>query len=142
MTARVTKLRRKMAACIDIQHRFVPALANFRAREDAIRSSQMAAGDAVPDSVEDNRDVVVERSVLTHEYRLRAGQAAESLHEVRWLLLVRTHLYKLKDVHARGVRQKSDSGDTIGALNEQVKRMATTYRVAPLEGRSCFWDGS
>ncbi|KAK7022540.1 hypothetical protein R3P38DRAFT_3539761 [Favolaschia claudopus] len=144
MTERTSKLRRKIAAWIDIQHHFFPALANSRAREDAIRSSQMAAGDAIPGVVvssitlwlpsqilaEDNRDVVVKRSVLTHEYRLRVGQAAESLHEVRRLLLVRTHLYKLKDVHARGVRQNTRSSDKIAALNEQVKRAAATYRVA------------
>ncbi|KAK6969028.1 hypothetical protein R3P38DRAFT_2671570 [Favolaschia claudopus] len=143
MTERTSKLRRKIVAWIDIQHSFFPALVNSRAREDEERS-RIAAGDAVPGLLvssitlwlpsqvlaEHNRDVVLKRSVLTHEYRLRVGQAAESLHEVRRLLLVRTHLYKMKDVHARGVKQNTRSADKIAALNEQVKRAAATYRVA------------
>jgi hypothetical protein len=73
---------------------------------------------------------VVQPAVLQHEYRLRVGQASEALHEIRRLLLVHTHLYKLKDRHSRGVRANMRSGDKITALNEQVKRAAAQYRAA------------
>jgi hypothetical protein len=64
------------------------------------------------------------------EYRLRVGQASEALHDVRRGLLVRTHLYQLKDDYSRGVRANMRSGDKIAALNDQIKRSAAGYRAA------------
>jgi hypothetical protein len=61
---------------------------------------------------------------------MRVGQAHESLDEVRRLLLVRTYQYKLKDVHARGVRANTRSNEKIAALNDRVKRAAASYRTA------------
>ncbi|KAK7028741.1 hypothetical protein R3P38DRAFT_2937983 [Favolaschia claudopus] len=143
MMERTSKLRRKVSAWIDIQHRFFPGLANSRARDDELRARE-AAGEPIPGVEvprlklwlpsqvlgENNRDVVVKRSILQYEYRLRVAQASEALHEVRRLLLVRTHLYKMKDTHARGVKQNTRSADKIAALNDQIKRAAATYRVA------------
>ncbi|KAK7013051.1 hypothetical protein R3P38DRAFT_2639870 [Favolaschia claudopus] len=143
MTERTSKLRRKVSAWIDIQHRFFPGLANSRARDDELRARE-AAGEPVPGVevprlklwlpsqvlAEANRDIVIKRSILQYEYRLRVAQASEALHEVRRLLLVRTHLYKMKDAHARGVKQNTRSADKIAALNDQIKRAAATYRVA------------
>ncbi|KAF7364230.1 hypothetical protein MSAN_01082600 [Mycena sanguinolenta] len=77
-----------------------------------------------------SREVFLKKTVFEHEYRLRVGQASEALHEVRRLLLVRTHLYKMKDTHSRGVRANMRSGDKISALNDQIKRAAATYRAA------------
>jgi hypothetical protein len=45
-------------------------------------------------------------------------------------LLVRTHQYKLKDVHSRGVRENTRSNEKIAALNDRVKREAAAYRAA------------
>ncbi|KAK7026145.1 hypothetical protein R3P38DRAFT_2529348 [Favolaschia claudopus] len=146
MTERTSKLRRKIVAWIDIQTKFFPGLAHIREKEDEARRLAATAkrttipGVAVPDItlwlpsaiiVEAGGNTVrVEPKVFEHEYRLRVGQASEALHEVRRLLLVRTHLYKLKDAHSRGVRANTRSNDKITALNEQVKRAAATYRVA------------
>ncbi|KAF7358324.1 CxC2 domain-containing protein [Mycena venus] len=146
MIERTSKLRRKIFAWIEVQQKFFPALANIRACEDEARArvldgqpipgvpvSSIAlwlpsaiAGAAVPDA----RELVIKKSIFKHEYRLRVGQASEMLHEIRRLLLVRTHLYKLKDTHSRGVRANMRSGDKIAALNEQIKRAAAVYRAA------------
>ncbi|KAK7007802.1 hypothetical protein R3P38DRAFT_3324954 [Favolaschia claudopus] len=142
MTERTSKLRRKILAWIEVQTKFWPALANVREREDSerTRQSEGVAGVKVsaitlwlPSALRASvgaTDVVIQTSVLEMEYRLRVAQAAESLHEIRRLLLVRTHLYKLKDKHMRGVRANTRSADKIAALNEQIKRAASTYRVA------------
>jgi hypothetical protein len=78
----------------------------------------------------DKAEVGMKASVFMHEYRLHIGQASEALHDVRRQLLVRTHLYQLKDDYACGVRANMRSGDRIAALNHQIKRAAGGYRVA------------
>ncbi|KAJ7353091.1 hypothetical protein DFH08DRAFT_956175 [Mycena albidolilacea] len=57
-------------------------------------------------------------------------KAHETLDEVWYLLLVRTHLYKLKDAHTWGVRANMQSADKIAALNDHIKRGAAGYRAA------------
>jgi hypothetical protein len=146
MMERTSKLRRKIVAWIDVQQKFFPALANVRAREDEARA-RVAEGQPVPgvtvSSIKlwlpshvasapaaDAAEIVLKDTVLMHEYRLRVGIAAEALHDVRRYLLVRTHLYKLKDAHSRGVRENMRSADKLAALNEQTKRAAAEYRAA------------
>jgi hypothetical protein len=146
MVERSSKLRRKIFAWIDVQAKFFPGLENVREREDRERAQASTAEATpgipvseiklwLPSSVtggaeEVRREVPVNATAYHHEYRLRVGQAEEALHEVRRLLLVRTHVYKLKDTHARGVRANSRSQDKIAALNGQVQRAADQYRAA------------
>jgi hypothetical protein len=143
MIERTSKLRRKILAWIDVQTRFFPGLKNIREVEDRSRV-QIGSGEPIPGiAVSDiklwlpsaiaatsQNEVPVSRDTYQHEYRLRVGQAQEALHEVRRLLLVRTHLYKLKDTHSRGVRANMRSNDKIAALNGQVQRAAEQYRAA------------
>jgi hypothetical protein len=146
MIERTSKLRRKIVAWAEVQHKFFPALANVRECEDEERTrtsdTQSVPGLRVSDiplwlpsavtaaSEPDVEGVTVAKAVQEHEYRLHVGQANEALHEVRRLLLVRTHLYKLKDTQSRGVRVNMRSGDKIAALNQQVRRAAVQYRSA------------
>lgn len=144
MIERTSKLRRKIFSWIDVQTKFFPGLANVRELEDAARAcaaqSQTVPGIKVSDialwlpstiaAAPPRSDVVCKEDVLDHEYRMRVGQAHEALDEVRRLLLVRTHQYKLKDVHSRGVRENTRSNEKIAALNDRVKREAAAYRAA------------
>ncbi|KAJ7347688.1 hypothetical protein DFH08DRAFT_960121 [Mycena albidolilacea] len=131
---------------MELQAGFFPGLQNMQQREDEERAC-LAEGHAMPGiSVSDLRlwlpsaiaamearsvcEIVVPRAVQEHEYRLRVGQANESLHKVRRLLLVRTHLYKLKDTTSRGVRANMRSQDKILVLNDQIRRAADQYRMA------------
>jgi hypothetical protein len=160
MTERTSKLRRKIFAWIDIQHRFFPALANIRAREDEARA-HLAQGRSVPRVMvsniklwlpsavgaapgPDRLSVRMQKSISMHEYRLQVGQAAEALHDVQRQLLVRTHLYHLKDQYERGIRANMCSGDKIAVLNDQIKRAAAQYRVARNAlvtlGKELNWD--
>ncbi|KAJ6510913.1 hypothetical protein C8R45DRAFT_965557 [Mycena sanguinolenta] len=121
MTERTSKLRRKIFAWIDGQP--IPGIpvSGIALWLPSAIARTAAAG---------LRDVILKSSVFEHEYRLRVGQASEALHEVRRLLLVRTHLYKMKDTHSQGVKANMRSGDKISALNDQIKRAAATYRAA------------
>ncbi|KAF7353234.1 CxC2 domain-containing protein [Mycena sanguinolenta] len=146
MTERTSKLRRKIFTWITIQTNFFPGLQNVRQLEDEERA-RVADGQSVPGiNVSDLKlwlpsaiaaaspsvvhEVPVSKTIQEHEYRLRVGQANEALHEVRRLLLVRTHLYKMKDTQSRGVRANMRSQDKIVALNNQIERAAAQYRVA------------
>ncbi|KAJ7449011.1 hypothetical protein FB451DRAFT_1102933, partial [Mycena latifolia] len=110
MIERCSKLRRKIFAWIDIQAKFYPQLARLRELEDEARARiaavQVVPGIKVSDITlwlpsaiaaapgPDAKSVPIRDDVFEHEYRLRVGQANEALHELRRLLLVRTHLYK------------------------------------------------
>jgi hypothetical protein len=74
-------------------------------------------------------EVTCKDDVYDHEYCLHVAQAHETLDKVRSLLLVRTHLYKLKDAHTWGVRANMRSADKIVALNDCIKCAAAGYRV-------------
>ncbi|KAJ7818926.1 hypothetical protein B0H13DRAFT_2132258 [Mycena leptocephala] len=144
MIERTSKLRRKIVSWIDVQTKFFPGLATVRELEDAARAraarSQAVPGIKVSDiglwlpstiaAAPPRSDVLCKDDICDHEYRMRVGQAHEALDEVRRLLLVRTHQYKLKDVHARGVRANTRSNEKIAALNDRVKRAAASYRAA------------
>ncbi|KAJ7243627.1 hypothetical protein B0H12DRAFT_1022985, partial [Mycena haematopus] len=137
MIERTSKLRRKIFAWTDIQHKFFPALGNVRAREDEARARVQVPDIALwlPSAVamaggRVKTEVGIRSGAYLHEYRLRVAQATQALHDVRRLLLVRTHLYKLKDTHSRGVRANMRSLDKIAALNDQIKRVARAYRAA------------
>ncbi|KAJ7478933.1 hypothetical protein FB451DRAFT_1032097 [Mycena latifolia] len=146
MMERTSKLRRKIFAWMDVQEKFYPHLGRLRDLEDAahalaaevqavpgIKVSDIAlwlpsAVAAAPGPVA--QAVAVREDDSEHEYRLRVGQGNEALHELRRLLLVRTHLFKLKDRHRRGVRANSRSNSKIAALNNQIRRAAAQYRAA------------
>lgn len=146
MIERTSKLRRKIFAWIDVQTSFFPGLKNVRELEDAVRARAAEAQPVPGISVSQIKlwlpsaiaampgsavgGVRVKDDDLQHEYRLRVGQVQEGLHEVRRLLLVRTHLYQLKDRHSRGVRANMRSQDKITALNSQIQRAAAQYRAA------------
>ncbi|KAJ7459006.1 hypothetical protein FB451DRAFT_1097561 [Mycena latifolia] len=146
MIERTAKLRRKIFAWIDLQSKFFPELVRIRELEDRARARHAGTQPVLGVKVSDialwlpaaiaaapggGRDVAsCTTEIQLHEYRLRVGQGNEALHEVRRLLLVRTHLYKLKDRHTRGVRANMRSGDKISALNDRIRRAAAQYRAA------------
>ncbi|KAJ7073559.1 hypothetical protein B0H15DRAFT_925638 [Mycena belliarum] len=146
MVERTAKLRRKIVAWIDLEEKFHPELVLVRELEDHARTrsagTQPVPGIKVPDmrlwlpsaiaAAPGSGSAVPSctTDTMLHEYRLRVGQGNETLHEVRRLLLVRTHLYKLKDRYSRGVRANMRSDAKISALNDRIRRAAAQYRAA------------
>ncbi|KAJ7130028.1 hypothetical protein C8R43DRAFT_896340 [Mycena crocata] len=147
MVERTSKLRRKIVAWIKIQRGFFPVVDTLRTREDAARAraarTQTRPGvqvyeitlwlpSAIMKLAGASRRAVpsILKEAQKHEYRLRVGQANEALDEIRRQLLVRTHLYKVKDAYSRGVRENMRSGDKIELCNDRIRRMTAQYRAA------------
>ncbi|KAJ7120591.1 hypothetical protein C8R43DRAFT_1136756 [Mycena crocata] len=149
MVERTSKLRRKIIAWIDKQRGFFPVVDTLRAREDAARAraarTQTRPGVQVyeialwlPSAIMKlagagrRATAPILNDAQKHEYRLRVGQANEALDEIRRQLLVRTHLFKVKDAYSRGVRENMRSNDKIDLCNDRIRRMTAQYRAARL----------
>ncbi|KAJ7478021.1 hypothetical protein B0H11DRAFT_1726119 [Mycena galericulata] len=146
MVERSSKLHRKIFAWIDIQTLFFPIVETLRKEEDTARArtagSQPVPGLKVheislwlPSALKrraggaGSEDGCTE-AVLTFEYRMRVRQANEALHDVRRNLLVRTHLYTVKDRFARGVKTNTRSQTKLDAVEERIRRAAAAYHDA------------
>ena len=146
MVERTSKLRRKIFAWRDIQAMFFPVVESLRKLEDAGRAraagsqpipgvkvheialwlpsalKRRAGGASAEDGCTDE--------ILMYEYRMRVGEANEALHNIRRHLLVRAHLYQLKDRYARGVKANTRSNTKIELVDERIRRAAAQYRDA------------
>ncbi|KAJ7506965.1 hypothetical protein B0H11DRAFT_1706458 [Mycena galericulata] len=148
MVERTSKLRRKVESWIEHQQGFVPRVIWLRRREDAARAyaacSQVVPGVKVqdiklwlpsnmmkmPGALRKLDSTWCPKDLQQYEYRLRIGQANESLHDIRRGLLVRAHLYKYKDKNIFGVKRSMRSNDKIDALDDLIRRAAAQYRAA------------
>ncbi|KAJ7137354.1 hypothetical protein C8R43DRAFT_893689 [Mycena crocata] len=147
MVERTSKLRRKIGSWIKIQRGFFPVVDTLRAREDATRArtarTQTRPGVQVYEMTLWLPSAIMKlpgaarrtvpsllKDAMKHEYRMRVGQANEALDEMRRQLLVRTHLFKVKDAYSRGVRENMRSGDKIEVCNDRIRRMTAQYRAA------------
>ncbi|KAJ7032307.1 hypothetical protein C8F04DRAFT_1262054 [Mycena alexandri] len=73
----------------------------------------------------------VKETHIRYEFDMRQAHAHEALDEVRSLLLVRTHQYKLKDAGSEsGVAGKTRLRSSIEILDERSRRAAEAYRAA------------
>lgn len=147
LVERSSKLRRKLLAWIDIQRGFFPTVDRIRTLEDDARAqvakTQPIAGVRInemslwlPSAMmkqAGSREISsLLKDSVHHEYRLRVGQANEALHEIRYQLLVRSHLYQVKDAYSRGVRENTRSGGKIELCDDRIRRMTAQYRTARL----------
>ncbi|KAJ7116908.1 hypothetical protein C8R44DRAFT_879439 [Mycena epipterygia] len=145
MVERTSKLRRKIFAWMEIQEAFFPILPLVRKREDDARARTAGAQPVpgvkvhdislwLPSAMKRRAGATSEdgctQDILLCEYRLRVGQANEALHDVRRYLLVRSHLYQLKDRYARGVKANTRSKTKIDVTDERIRRAAAQYRDA------------
>ncbi|KAJ7077653.1 hypothetical protein B0H15DRAFT_924930 [Mycena belliarum] len=144
MVERNSKMRRKIVAWMDIQRLFFPLVEALRKSEDEARAhtagTQPVPGVKVHEMALWLPSALKRRAggggdgdgctteVLSCEYRMRVGQANEALHDIRRHLLVRTHLYGLKDRYTRGVRANTRSKTRIDLLDERIRRAAAQYR--------------
>ncbi|KAJ7149782.1 hypothetical protein C8R43DRAFT_887865 [Mycena crocata] len=139
MTERTNKLRRKVLTWMDSQVTIVPHVALLRAEEDRARrrisATQAQPGIQVQHMVlwlpsEIKGRVECDDELYKYEFRLREAQAHEALDDVRNQLLLRTHLYKYKDMYARGVKANTRCQTKIASVEERIRRSAERYRAA------------
>ena len=69
-------------------------------------------------------------SLLIYEWKLRAGQAYDALHDIRHNLRLHSHLLKHKDRFARGVRHNTRANTTIARVQVKINLAALKYRAA------------
>ncbi|KAJ7099324.1 hypothetical protein B0H15DRAFT_1001957 [Mycena belliarum] len=139
MTERTNKLRRKLLTWMDTQATFIPHVSLLRAEEDRarIRISVTQAQPGVkvqhlalwlPSDIKGRVDCDIE--LYQYEFRLREAQAHEALDDLRHQLLLRTHLYKHKDMYVRGVKANTRCLTKIKTLEERIRRTSDRYRAA------------
>ncbi|KAJ7199337.1 hypothetical protein C8J57DRAFT_1155937 [Mycena rebaudengoi] len=142
LVERTSKLRRKIVTWMEIQEQFFPQVSRLRDSEDTARArasrTQPIQGVKVqdlalwlPSAIQKKAgEIPCVPDVLEYEYRMRVGQAHEALHLMRHQLLVRTKLYKWKNPNAAGVAANSRANEKIDAINDNIRRLASAYRVA------------
>ncbi|KAJ7119884.1 hypothetical protein C8R43DRAFT_900853 [Mycena crocata] len=145
MVERTSKLRRKIESWMAQQERFIPRCKWLRrwehqARVRAARTRPWPGvkvqnialwlPSAMMKQPRGRQRSDVSKEVQKIEYPLRVGQANEALHDIQRHLLVRTHMYKFKDKHQRGVRSNMCSKQKIDALEDRIRRAAAQYRAA------------
>ncbi|KAJ6457468.1 hypothetical protein DFH09DRAFT_1063427 [Mycena vulgaris] len=139
MTERTNKLRRKLLTWMDTQVGFIPHVALLRAEEDRARTrisaTQSQPGVKVqhlalwlPSDIKGR--VECDDELYEYEFRLREAQGHEALEDLRHQLLMRTHLYKNKDMYARGVKANTRAQTKIEGVDERIRRTAERYRAA------------
>ncbi|KAJ7438372.1 hypothetical protein B0H11DRAFT_1752825 [Mycena galericulata] len=129
MIERTSKLRRKIESWIDHQQGFVPRVVPGVKVQD-IKLWLPSVMMRVPGALRKVESTWCPQDLQQYEYRLRVGQANESLHDIRRGLLVRAHMYKYKDKNTFGVKRNMRSNDKIDALDDLIRRAAAQYRAA------------
>lgn len=127
---RANSLQRRIEAWSEIQHLYMPGAAVLRRRAD-----QEGGGDLVepadidlllPSEVIGR--VACDRRLQRYEWRLRQAQAHDLLHDIRRHLLIRTQLYKSKDLHSRGQRHQTKSITALNSIQSRVDDGVARYR--------------
>lgn len=77
-----------------------------------------------------SKSVHVDKELQTYEWKLREGQAYDSLEEIRHVLRLRAHMYKNKDQNSRGVKANTRSNIAIANATTRINRAAGKYRAA------------
>ncbi|KAJ7051468.1 hypothetical protein C8F01DRAFT_1339499 [Mycena amicta] len=149
MLERSSKLRRKLFAWMDIQSQFFPIVNHLRVKDDEARAlvatahAQAVPGVAVTDiklwlpsairgrpGANNTTDDNCTTEILRFEFRMRAGQCKEGLDSIRRNLLIRTHLYNLKDRYTRGVKANTRANVKIRVVEERIRRAVALYHAA------------
>jgi hypothetical protein len=106
---RSNALLRKIQALITIQQLYIPAIATLRARADKAGGGKPVA----PQYIKLYLPSELPSSVLSpwkfveYEFRLWYSQAEVTLNDLRGSLLLRSHLWKSKQLYSRGQRQNT-----------------------------------
>ncbi|EIW81308.1 hypothetical protein CONPUDRAFT_153858 [Coniophora puteana RWD-64-598 SS2] len=75
-------------------------------------------------------DTPCDKTLQKHEFRLRVGQAHDSLAAIRRLLQLQAYLYKYKDAYVCGQRQNTKARSTIASAEAKIKAHHLTYSAA------------
>lgn len=128
---RRNRLRRRILAWRGVQDIYMPGVASLRSNE-AEGDTQINAECLdlhLPSEVADRLPVI---SVADFEWRLRYGQAFDTLGDLRRNLLVLSSMYQSKDRYSRGQHHNTRSVMLVKTVNARVNAAANKYRKCRL----------
>lgn len=85
----------------------------------------------LPSQLKDHAPYAIcDEQLCRFEWDLRRAQASDSLNDLRRHLLLRTHLYKFKDINIRGQRANTCAAAVIRKVEHNVTEACKSYRRA------------
>lgn len=122
-------LHRKIEAWTEVEHMYVPALVIVRSRANIQGGGSLAAQDIklfLPSEIP--LAVPCDNDLVEAEWELRYAMADVTLNALRSHLILRSRLYKSKDLHSRGQYQNTRSNDLIHTVEARIKASIFKYR--------------
>ncbi|KAH6897836.1 hypothetical protein BKA70DRAFT_1375328 [Coprinopsis sp. MPI-PUGE-AT-0042] len=133
---RSASLQRKIDSWISLQNSFMPPTVALRQAADKEASRSDGPEDLplfLPSSL-CTEAAMFDKKLYSCEHEYRIAQAETALHQLRGLLLLRTHMLKSKARYGHGHRHMTRSNTLLADLNIRIMQTANNYRLA----RSCL----
>lgn len=124
---RQNRLRRRILGWRGIQDIYMPAVTALRSSE-AEGDTQVKAEDLILYLPSEVVDVVSVLSIAEYEWRLRYGQAFDTLGDLRRNLLVLSSMYQSKDRYSRGQQHNTRSVMLVRNVQARVNAAVNKYR--------------
>lgn len=131
---RKNALQRKIKAWTTIQHLYMPEACLLRARSDRDASDKTSEAPVydyqlhLPSSLPARSPCTLKLKL--YEFKLREGQAYESLDDLRQNLRLRTHMYQYKDKNLVGQRANTRCQNLINRVQQKINASASKYNTA------------
>ncbi|KAI0684667.1 hypothetical protein C8T65DRAFT_712959 [Cerioporus squamosus] len=127
---RQNSLHRKLAAWFKVQQLFMPGVTARRAQLTTTPTSQLPHKMPILLPSTALMYMEVDAKLVQQEWLLREAQAHDALAQIRGLLELRFHLYKVKDRFARGQGMNTRSMNSIATVQYKIDMTAVRYRAA------------
>ncbi|KAG1790947.1 uncharacterized protein HD556DRAFT_1445722 [Suillus plorans] len=133
---RMNVLQRKIEQWCQVQVLYMPSVAPIRTSRSS-GSNTLKEEKAyeiclwLPSQLKDHAPYAIcDERLCRFEWDLRRAQASDSLNDLRRHLLLRTHLYKFKDINIRGQRANTRAAAVIRKVEHNVTEAGKSYRRA------------
>ncbi|KAF8869510.1 hypothetical protein BD779DRAFT_1390879, partial [Infundibulicybe gibba] len=135
---RTNTLQRKIDNWFKALQLYIPNVALLRQKPDQPTSTAKSRKELKPHEIRlwlpsaISRTVAFDESLAEIEWKLRIGQAYESLDALRNNLRIRSHLFKFKDRFIRGQAANTRARNSIDLVQARVDASGEEYRAARL----------
>ncbi|KAH6890716.1 hypothetical protein BKA70DRAFT_1120446 [Coprinopsis sp. MPI-PUGE-AT-0042] len=131
-----SSLQRKIDSWVSLQNSFMPPTVALRQAVD--KQARVDEGpEHIPLFLPSSLCIHVakfDRKLFACEQEYRVAQAETTLHQLRGLILLRTHMHKSKARYGSGHRYMTRSNSLLSDVNTRIAQTAERYRLA----RSCL----
>ncbi|KAG1778278.1 hypothetical protein EV702DRAFT_1026696 [Suillus placidus] len=133
---RTNVLQHKIEQWCQVQVLYMPSVASIRtARSSSTNTSNEEKTYEIrlflPSQLKEHApDAICDKRLCQFEWKLRRAQAFDALNDLRRHLLLRTHLYKFKNINIWGQRANTRAAAVIGKVEHNVIEAGERYRHA------------